>query len=210
MGGDYEKSMFQQLEKALLKIDDLSEKVQRIESETENRFLKIIYEKDAEIARLKAEDIVLTEKVAKLEAEIDRLRKQLGHGSSNSSTPPSKDTKPNKPNAYNGRGKTANRSGGQKGHKGSSLDKAAIEEKIRNGEASHEIKGHGKPCGEFISKYIVDMKTQTVVTEHRFYADSMEKYRYLCHTAPMSNTAAGSKHLSRRLPALALFLQTAS
>jgi len=42
MAGNYEKNMFKQLQTALLKIDELTEKVNKIEKETKNRYLKII------------------------------------------------------------------------------------------------------------------------------------------------------------------------
>ena len=163
--------MFNQLEKALLRIDQLERKVQKIEDETANKYLKIIYEKEAEIARLKEDNTILKEKVAKLEEEIERLRKQLDNNSSNSSTPPSKDTKPNAPNTYNGRTKTGRKSGGQKGHKGYYLDKSKIEEKIQKGEVEHLIVNHGKCTDRFTSKYVVDVRITTTATEHRFYAD---------------------------------------
>ena len=89
MAASYEKSMWNQLQEALSKIDSLSDKVKKIETETENKYLKIIYEKDLEIARLKAENSELKERIAKLEAEVDRLRKQLNNDSNNSSNPPS-------------------------------------------------------------------------------------------------------------------------
>ena len=98
MASNYEKGMFNQLQAALLKIDDLAEKVKKIETETENKYLKIIFEKDQEIARLKTENAEMKERIVKLETENARLRKQLNNDSNNSSNPPSSDTKPNAPN----------------------------------------------------------------------------------------------------------------
>jgi hypothetical protein len=46
LASEYEKGMFNQLQTALLKIDELTEKVKKIETDTENKYLKIIYEKD--------------------------------------------------------------------------------------------------------------------------------------------------------------------
>lgn len=127
MGGNYEKSLYKQLETALLKIDELSDKVKKIEAETENRYIKIIYELKAENVLLCEENASLKEKVAKCEAEIDRLRKQLNNNSTNSSTPPSSDVKANRPNTFNSRTKTSKTSGGQKNHKGYHLNKTQIE-----------------------------------------------------------------------------------
>ena len=56
MSGNHERGMFKQLEEALHKIDELGDKVNRIEAETTNKYLQVIYEKDLEIARLRAEN----------------------------------------------------------------------------------------------------------------------------------------------------------
>jgi transposase-like protein len=114
----------------------------------------------------------LTERIAKLEAEVDRLRKQLNNDSSNSSSPPSSDIKPNAPNTYNGRTKTGKKSGGQKGHKGKYLSRASIEEKIAKGQMRRKIVNHGTPRGEYVSKLVVDMKLETTAIEHRYYENA--------------------------------------
>ena len=164
------KALFSQLESALLRIDELSSKVKRIETETENKYLRIIYEKDLEIARLKAENAELKERVLKLEAEVDRLRKQINKDSGNSSKPPSGDQKPNV-NIFNGRERNGKRPGGQRGHKGYCLSKAEIEDKISKGLVGHRVVEHGAPSSKYISKYVIDIKVETIVSEHRFYAD---------------------------------------
>jgi len=171
LAGNYERNMFEQLQTAFSKIDELTKKVKRIETETEteNKYLKIIYEKEAEIARLKAENVELRERIAKLEAEVDRLRKQLNNDSGNSSNPPSTDKKPNAPNTYNGRTKAGKKTGGQKGHKGKHLSRAAIEEKIAKGQMKRKVVHHGVPEGEYVSKYVIDVRLETVAIEHRFY-----------------------------------------
>ena len=177
MGGNYAKDMFKQLENALLKIDELNNKVNRIETETKNRYLKIIYEKDQEIARLRAENADMKERIAKLEAEVDRLRKQLNNDSSNSSSPPSGDQKPNRPSNFNSRGKSDKKSGGQKNHKGHCLNKSEIRRKIDEGVMKHKVINHGNPQPKcrYISKFIVDIKVETIATEHRFYEDDTGK-----------------------------------
>ena len=165
------KEVFKQLEWALIRIDELSDKVRRIEAETENKYLKIIYEKDLEIARLKAENAELKARVLKLEAEVDRLRKQIDKDSGNSSKPPSGDQKSNGVNRFNGRESSGKRPGGQPGHKGYCLSKADIEDKIKRGAVGHEVVCHGRAEGKYVSKYVVDIRVKAVVTEHRFYAD---------------------------------------
>jgi len=173
LGGNYTKDMFKQLEGALQKIDELNNKVTRIETETTNKYLKIIYEKDQEIARLRAENADMKERIIKLEAEIDRLRKQINNDSSNSSAPPSSDQKPNNPNSFNSREKSGKKSGGQKSHKGHCLNKTEVQLKIDEGTMRHEVINHGAPKANlrYISKYIVDINVETIATEHRFYED---------------------------------------
>lgn len=173
LGANYGKDMYKQLEEAFMKIEQLNAKVQRIEIETENKYLKIIYEKDAEIARLSAENVALKERVGKLESEVERLRKQLNNNSSNSSLPPSGDQKQGRPNVFNSREKSGKKSGGQKHHQGHYMSKAEIEHKIASGEIAHKIVNHGEPSQSrrYVSKYIVDTKLETTATEHRFYED---------------------------------------
>lgn len=173
MGGNYAKDIFKQLESALQKIDELNNKINRIESETSNKFLKIIYEKDQEIARLHSENADLKGRILKLEAEVDRLRKQLSNDSSNSSSPPSSDQKPNRANIFNNREKSNKKSGGQKNHKGQYLNKTEIRRQIDNGIMKHKIINHGNPQSDrrYTSKYIIDIKVETIAIEHRFYED---------------------------------------
>jgi hypothetical protein len=173
LAGNYEKGMFNQLQAALSKIDELDKKVNTIELETANKYLAVIYRLE-ELNKTQDEKIaVLEEKIIKLEAENDRLRKQLNNDSNNSSNPPSGDIKPNAPNTYNGRTKTGKKSGGQKGHKGHHLSRDAIERKIAEGTIKRKIVNHGKPQGGcYISKYVVDIKIEAVAAEHRFYGNT--------------------------------------
>lgn len=177
MAGNYSRDMFRQLEDTLHKLDTLDNKVNRIEAETTNKYLKIIYEKEQEITRLRTENAEMQERIAKLEAEIDRLRKQLNNDSSNSSSPPSSDQKPNRPNTYNNREKSDKKSGGQKNHKGYHLSKAEVQRGIAEGRLKHKIVEHGSSGGNrrYISKYIIDIKMETIAIEHRFYEDTTGK-----------------------------------
>ena len=64
----------------------------------------------------------LRRQVAALQAEVADLRRQLGRDSSNSSKPPSSDGLKKKPRLSGSlRGRSGKASGGQKGHKGSTL-----------------------------------------------------------------------------------------
>ena len=75
-------------------------------------------------------------------------------------------------NTYNRRSKTKRKAGGQKGHKGVTLTKSGIEEKINFGKCRHKIKTLGNiSSGKYITKYVVDLNVETVITEVRIYAD---------------------------------------
>ena len=99
--------------------------------------------------------------------------------SSNTSLPPSTDQPGGKPaNTYNGRTKSRRKAGGQKGHKGTTLTKAAVEEKIRSGKCRHEIRNIGIPSGEkYVTKYVVDLEVVTKITEVRIYPDKDGRIR---------------------------------
>lgn len=56
------------------------------------------------------------------------------------------------------------------------MSKDNIKKKIKNKEIEHEVINVGKPQGEFISKYIIDIKVKTIAKEYRFFKD--EKGRY--------------------------------
>ena len=61
---------------------------------------------------------------------------------------------------------------GQKGHKGTTLSKAEIEEKIASGRYRHEVKTIGNTSGQkYVTKYVVDLAVEPVITEVRIYAD---------------------------------------
>ena len=66
----------------------------------------------------------------------------------------STDQKGGKPvNTYNGRKKTERKAGGQNGHKGTTLTKAEIEEKIASGKCKHKVKTIGNTSSDkYVSK----------------------------------------------------------
>ena len=129
----------------------------------------------------------LNDKLGHLEKENDALRKEnkllkddnarlksiINNDSSNTSLPPSTDQKGAKPvNTYNGREKTGRKTGGQKGHKGKTLTKAEVEEKIKTGRYRHEIRNLGVVTDKkYITKYVIDLDVAPVITEVRIYAD---------------------------------------
>jgi len=117
----YEKGLYNQLEKALNKIDELLKK-----SEEQSDLIKELMTTQKEKDEINA----------KLLLEIERLKNQINKNSSNSSKPGSSDTKPPKSgaNMYNGRVKSGKSVGGQIGHKGNNLSLIAIEKMITNNE----------------------------------------------------------------------------
>lgn len=102
--------------------------------------------------------------------------------SDNSSLTPSTDQNPSKKkaNEYNGRQAPERKTGGQKGHPGTSLSKKSIEEKICSGEFHHAVENwvNGAPVAgdtpdtDYISHYVIDLTILAEAKEMRFYADA--------------------------------------
>ena len=169
IGGDYNNQIFKQLEEVMKKCDDLSQEIKQERKE---------FKKEKAILNQKIQN--LENKVEKLETENkklkddnDRLKKQLNNDSNNSSKPPSSDIKKNIPNNREKRNKKV---GGQKGHKGHSLTKKSVEEKIKNGEFKHEVINVGKISKEYKTKYVLDIKVNVIAKEYRFFKDKNGKY----------------------------------
>ena len=105
--------------------------------------------------------------------EIDKLNNQVNKNSSNSGIPTSKEISPkiNRTNSYNHR-KTSNlKSGGQTNHKGKTLTKKVLEDKIINNnievrERIHYIKGNKNK--KQIIKYKIGIETKMYVEKHIF------------------------------------------
>lgn len=163
----YEKGMYNQLMEVMARLDTL-----------EKEHIQEVGHLNEEISELKKENKQLREENQLLRNDNARLRSIINNDSSNSSLSPSTDRKGRKPaNTYNGRIKTQRKTGGQKGHKGTTLTKADIEEKIKSGKCNHEIKTCGNPSGKkYLTKYVVDLKAETVITEIRIYADEKGKF----------------------------------
>lgn len=159
---DYSNGMYQQLMEIMGRLDTVEK-----EHKEEVRQLK------TEISDLKKENKSLREENQLLREDNARLKSIINNDSSNTSLPPSSDQKGGKPaNTYNNRTKTERKAGGQEGHKGTTLTKADVEEKIRTGKCRHEIKTIGTPTTDkYVTKYVIDLKIETVVTEIRIYAD---------------------------------------
>lgn len=159
---NYENGMFNQLQEIMGRLDSVEK--------THKQEIRHLNDK---ISDLKKENNLLRAENQLLREDNARLKSIINNDSSNSSLPPSFDQKGTKPaNTFNGRSKTGRKAGGQKGHKGTTLTKSDIEKKIREGACRHEIRTLGNPvCSNYISKYVVDLKAETVITEVRIYAD---------------------------------------
>lgn len=106
---------------------------------------------------------------------IDKLTNQLNKDSSNSGIPTSKEIKKSKnktrTNMYNHRGKTSKKNGGQLGHKGNTLTKEKLINKIKDNNIKvnsfiHYIKGNENK--EDVTKYKIGIKVELYVEEHIF------------------------------------------
>ena len=113
----------------------------------------------------------LQAKIAKLEAENQQLKDRLAKNSRNSSKPPSSDDY-RKPKPKNLRRSTGRKSGGQKGHPGSTLEMVEhpdhiIEHEITTCEQCGQSL-EASPVDDYEARQVVDIDPiQPVVTEHR-------------------------------------------
>lgn len=167
MGGNYERGLYNQLMEVMERLDT-------VEKESRKEIKKL----NDEISDLKKENQHLKEENKLLLDDNARMKSILNNDSSNTSQPPSTDQKGTKPaNTYNGREKTDRKTGGQKGHHGTTLTKSEVEEKIRSGKCLHRIKTVGDPAGKsYITKYVVDLDVRPVITEIHIYADGQGHY----------------------------------
>ena len=167
MGGNHEKSMYNQLMEAMARLDAVEQDLHTEKTGHENYVDRL----SARIDSLEHENQLLKDDNA-------RLRSIINNDSSNTSLPPSTDQKGGKPaNTYNSRQHTERKAGGQKGHKGTTLTKAEVEEKIRSGKCRHEIREIGDPSSrKYVTKYVVDLDAASLVTEIRIYADKNGKF----------------------------------
>ena len=65
--------------------------------------------------------------------------------------------------------------GAQPGHRGTTLTRKDIEERIAARKLQHEIVDHGQGPGKAIVKYVLDICITSYATKHRFYPDSRNK-----------------------------------
>lgn len=159
---NYEKGMYNQLMEVMARLDSV-EKDLHIE--------KIEHKEDVALLNAKIDNLTQENKL--LRDDNARLKSIINNDSSNTSLPPSSDQKGGKAaNTFNGREKSGRKTGGQKGHKGTTLTKMEVEEKIKSGKCKHEIKKIGNhSSNKYITKYIVDLDITPLITELHIYAD---------------------------------------
>ena len=166
-GGHYEQSLYNEFVKVLDRLDSMKK-------ETDQKIAGL----NNEISDLKKENQKLQEENELLKEDNTRLKNLLNHDSSNTSKPPSSDQKPGRAaNNYNNRKKSEKKPGAQTGHKGSTLSKEKVEEKLASGKYLHEIETIGKISENgYVIRYVIDLRVQPVIREIRIYKDADGKY----------------------------------
>lgn len=193
MKSNYSKDIYKQLEETLQRLDEAErehkEDLKKQLQKQAQRYEKQLRSKDEKIAELRGTVEQLTktveqltrtveaqnEKIDKLLEEVTKLRSKDDNNSSNSSLPPSTDQRKSA-NTYNGRKNSGKKKGGQKGHAGKTLTRKDIQEKIDSGELEPEIKVIGSGRGEYITKYVLDLRVSTSVVEYRIYRNEDGRY----------------------------------
>lgn len=167
MGGNYEKSIYNQLMEVMGRLDAVEKDLRNEKTEHKEDVERL----NATISGLTLENQLLRDDNARLKSIID-------NNSSNTSNPPSTDQKAGRAaNTYNSREKTGCRAGGQKGRRGTTLTKADVEEKLRSGKCRHQIREIGDPSGGvYVTKYEIDLDVSPLVTEIRIYADGKGRF----------------------------------
>lgn len=167
MGGNYEKSIYNQLMEVMGRLDEVEKELRNEKKE---------HKGDVDRLNARINDLTLENQL--LRDDNARLKSILGNNSSNTSNPPSTDQKAAKPaNTYNSREKTGRRAGGQKGRKGTTFTKADVEEMLQSGKCRHQVREIGDPGGDiYVTKYGIDLDVTPLITEIRIYADDKGRF----------------------------------
>lgn len=173
MRRNYNRDLFKNIEELQQSISDLKGTFSDYKIQAEIRIAELedtVSRQENEIDELKSEN-------NKLRKDNERLKRRINNNSSNSSLPPSSDQKPSKPaNTYNGRQKTGKPAGGQPGHPGKTLTKERMIEMIESGDCIHTITDTGEKTRDYVSRFVIDIKPQIVITEIRIHADEENKF----------------------------------
>lgn len=164
---NYENDLYKQLQEVMKRLDSV---------EKDLKEEKIEHKEDVEMLNKRIGSLEKENKM--LKDDNERLKNIINHDSSNTSLPPSTDQKGGKPaNTYNGRRKSVRKAGGQKGHKGTTLTRSEVEERIKSGKCRHEVRNIGDPSGaKYVTKYVIDLNIAPVITEIRIYADKEGRF----------------------------------
>lgn len=173
MVANYEKNIYNQLLDVMSRLD-------KVEHDLSDE--KIEHKEDVDRLNKKISNLEQENKL--LINDNERLKSIINNDSSNTSLPPSSDQKTDKKdrsdkpaNTFNGRDKTNKKPGAQKGHKGTTLTKEEVEAKLKDGKCKHEIKKIGNCSSKkYVTKYVVDLDIQLLITEIRIYADKKGHY----------------------------------
>lgn len=149
-GGHYDKSVYDELMKVMANLDSLKKETNQKISGLNN-----------EISDLKKENKKLQKENELLKEDNTRLKNLLNHDSSNTSKPPSSDQKSSRPaNNYNNRKKSEKKPGAQTGHKGTTLSRQKVQEKLASGKYLHEIETIGAVSERgYIVRYVIDLRS---------------------------------------------------
>ncbi len=132
MGGNYEKSIYNQLMEVMERLVSVEKELKNEKKEYKNEVIKL----NEKISSL---ENIIDEKdrqIKILSDDNERLKRIINNNSTNSSMPPSTDQKCQSANQYSSRRKSVKKPGGQKGHTGTTLTKKDIEEKLGTGKYS--------------------------------------------------------------------------
>ena len=163
---DYSNGMYQQLMEIMGRLDT-------VEKESNKKIDAL----NAKIDTLEKENTALKKENQLLKEDNARLKSIINNDSSNTSLPPSSDQKGGKPaNTYNNRTKTERKVGGQKGHKGTTLTKADVEEKIRTGKCKHEIKTIGAPTTDKYVTQTSHIKKLVRTLKNQYFSSQNSNY----------------------------------
>ena len=190
MGGNYTKSVYNQLMEVMERLKFMEEEHKKDQKEirslssevkslqTENiRLREEVSGMKCSITALEEENLRLEKENALLRDDNERMKRTLSNDSSNSSIPPSKDQPGKAPNMYNSRKPSRKKKGAQPGHPGKGLSKVDVEQKIRDGIFEHRIESIGTPGGAYVTRYRLDLEVKTTAVEIRIYADENGKYQ---------------------------------
>jgi hypothetical protein len=158
-----------EVEKEDLKVQskELSHRLKELEAKISSEISKAVEEAVKEATEPLYEKITeLEAEKAKLNAEVFRLSNQINKNSGNSSKPPSTDGFKRIPNL---REHSSRKPGGQKGHPGRNLKLPEnLNELVDKGLARRETVDHTDGTTPYVSRYVIDVEVNLVVTEHRY------------------------------------------